>query len=75
MKKRDYEEIVPDTMMPHVEKMHAEGFEALPKDEFGRWVASHVTEVKGTICGMDEYKDASFCPKTRARAQARKKAS
>ncbi len=74
MKTVDAERIVPDTMVPHLATRHVETARATVKDEFGDWVASHKKEVKGMICGMAEYKDAPFCPRTRTRSGAKKKA-
>ena len=75
MKTVDPERIVPGSMMPHRDARHVAIAREVPKDAFGEWVASHKNEVKGMICGMADYKDAAFCPKSRTRSRAKKKGS
>lgn len=62
MKDRDFETIVPESMMPHGPESSLSGcIEDWPDDDFSRWVVTHRGELKDLVCNSTLYEGSRFC--------------
>jgi hypothetical protein len=58
---RNFEQALPESIMPHSEDQACSSVENWPDDEFARWVVSHRAEVKTLVCGSRSYGETIAC--------------
>lgn len=62
MRGRNFEMIVPDSVVPHETELAVyPGIQDWPDDEFSRWVVSHRAELRDLVCTLPLHSNGGFC--------------